>query len=349
MQGEKLQNRVTIQDISREVDMSIATVSAVLGNKSHCYASEKTKTMIREKAREMGYRPNLLARSLKNGRTHIIGLICSSIQNEISSNEVVYLTNGLLEYGYTTQIIYYRGEERLRKQAFETLADHGCDAIVISGHLYDKEQDMISMLPMPVFHISTIKKDLLPGRTIYMNYEAGVRRALEELCRLGHRSFFFIGESWNRIQNDSRYRVFCNFCVENEISDPINRMLLMNHFNDLDMTQIKNMLMQYPDLTAFVATNDICAMKIIQVLHAMGQDVPHDFSIIGFDDITAAQLYIPSLSSIRQPVAEVAEETIKLIMNELEGKQLNVRREINCQFQKRQSIGKARSHHIKFK
>ena len=65
MQGEKLQNRVTIQDIAREVDMSIATVSAVLGNKSHCYASEKTKTMIREKAREMGYRPNLLARSLK--------------------------------------------------------------------------------------------------------------------------------------------------------------------------------------------------------------------------------------------------------------------------------------------
>ena len=54
MQGEKLQNRVTIQDIAREVDMSIATVSAVLGNKSHCYASEKTKTMIREKAREMG-------------------------------------------------------------------------------------------------------------------------------------------------------------------------------------------------------------------------------------------------------------------------------------------------------
>ena len=53
MQGEKLQNRVTIQDIAREVDMSIATVSAVLGNKSHCYASEKTKTMIREKAREM--------------------------------------------------------------------------------------------------------------------------------------------------------------------------------------------------------------------------------------------------------------------------------------------------------
>ncbi len=348
MQGDKLQNRVTIQDIAREVDMSIATVSAVLGNKSHCYASEKTKARIREKAREMGYRPNLLARSLKNGRTHTIGLVSSAIQNEISAHEVVYLTNGLLEHGYTTQVIYDRGETVLRKKACETLIDHGCDAIVIYGHLSGEELSVLKCFPVPVFHINTASECLLPGRTVFINYETGITEAMECLSALGHKSFYFIGGKWSSIRQDPRYRVFCSHCKRNGLSEPEKRMLLASSFRELDTEQIHEIIKLHPDVTAFIATNDILAMRAIRALYESGWKVPEDFSVVGFDNITASEVCIPSLSSIRQPVKEAAEEVIKLLMNELEGKKFPVQNEIPCRLIKRDSIGKARAHHLNF-
>ena len=348
MQGEKLQNRVTIQDIAREVDMYNATVSAVLGNKSHCYASEKTKTMIREKAREMGYRPNLLARSLKNGRTHTIGLVSSAIQNEINANEVVCLTNGLLAYGYTTQVIYDRGETILRKKACETLIDHGCDAIVIYGHLFEEELPVIRRFPAPVYHIDMTAEHLLPGRTIYVNYKTGIMEAMECLNALGHENFYFIGGRWTGIQQDPRYRLFCNYCRKTGVSDPENRMLLTRSFKELNADQIENIIEHHPDVTAFIATNDIWALRVMQILHETGRKVPDDFSVVGFDNITASEVCIPSLSSIRQPVKEAAEEVIKMLMNELEGKNFPVQNEVPCRLVKRDSIGKARTHQLKF-
>ena len=341
-----MQNRVTIQDIAREVNMSIATVSAVLGNKPHCYASEKTKVMIREKAREMGYRPNLLARCLKNGRSHTIGLISSAIQNEICANEVVCLTNGLLKYGYTTQVIYDRGERTLREKACETLIDHGCDAIVIYGHLREEELNLFQRFPVPVFHINTAKELLLPGRTVFVNYESGVQEAIRCLNALGHEHFYFIGRKWDGIQSDARYQVFFRCCLEKGIADPESRMLLTPSFQDLNGTRIRAILEQYPETTAFLASNDIWAMRIIQILCEAGKNVPDDFSIIGFDDISASEVCVPSLSSIRQPVEEVAGEVIKMLVNELEGKHLPVRNEVPCRLMKRGSVGKVRTHDV---
>ena len=102
--------RVTMQDIADAVHMSRASVSAVLGNKPHCFVSEKNRAQILQTAARMGYTPNLLARGLRNGRTNMIGLLCTSLQSEIHQQETVMLTDLLLKHGYSSNIVYYKGE-----------------------------------------------------------------------------------------------------------------------------------------------------------------------------------------------------------------------------------------------
>ena len=130
--------RVTMQHIADAVHMSRASVSAVLGNKPHCFVSEKNRAHILQTAVRLGYTPNLLARGLRNGRTRMIGLLCTSLQSEIHQQEMVLLTNLLLEHGYSSNIVYYKGEmEKLRTSGSELVA-RGCDALVISRAQHGK-------------------------------------------------------------------------------------------------------------------------------------------------------------------------------------------------------------------
>ena len=172
--------------------------------------------------------------------------------------------------------------------------------------------------------------------------------AVECLNALGHENFYFIGGRWTGIQQDPRYRLFCNYCRKTGVSDPENRMLLTRSFKELNADQIENIIEHHPDVTAFIATNDIWALRVMQILRETGRKVPDDFSVVGFDNITASEVCIPSLSSIRQPVKEAAEEVIKMLMNELEGKNFPVQNEVPCRLVKRDSIGKARTHQLKF-
>lgn len=344
-----LKNRVTIQDVAKAVNMSPAMVSTVLGNKPYCCASEKTRALIQKKAKEMGYRPNLLARSLKNGKSHTIGLVCAAIQNEISANEVVSLTNGLLPYGYTTQVIYDRGEIRLRKKACETLLDHGCDAIVISGLLYEEEQDFIRDFPIPVFLITNRLPLYLPERTVFLNFEVGMTEAISALHTLGHRSIQFLSGRWNDIRQDSRYATFFSYHKKIGMEHPEDHIFLLDDFSGLTKDYLLRILEKYPETSAFIASNDIWAMKTIQILHDLSLHVPQDISVIGFDDIDAAAVYTPALSSIRQPVSEAAQEIIKMILAELEGKESSPQKEIPCHLIRRESIAEAAGKQAKTK
>jgi len=313
-----MNKRVTMSDVAKRTKMSRATVSAVLGNKEHCFASEKTKILIRDTASEMGYIPNLLARGLKNGRTFTIGLIESSIQNEVKQQEVVHFTNLLGERGYRLYVSYYKGEERLLRQACEDLLSRGCDALIISGRCEPADYQIVNKITNRAIFITNNLLENERERTISSDYGVGIMEAGEYLHNtLGHRDIRMLGIYWNTFFQDSRVLAFQEMLKRFDM--PIdNAIQAVAQLTEITPAFMKRFFKDFPDCTAIICSNDLVAMKVVQSCAKLEIAVPKDISVIGFDDIIASTCFVPSLTTIRHPLEGIASETFKLLMNMLE-------------------------------
>ncbi len=329
--------RITMQHIADAVHMSRASVSAVLGNKPHCFVSEKNREQIIQTAVRMGYTPNLLARGLRNGRTNMIGLLCTSLQSEIHQQETVLLTNLLLEHGYSSNIVYYKGEMPKLRTASSELMARGCDALVISRaqHSTDNEEHKIvnSFTDKAVF-LYAGNPDKPSDRDIVYDFRSGFVEALAYLKKLGHRQVKMIQccfdpkdpgmIGFREALQQLRMKTEAAVCCVSEI-------------NDITPEYMKRFFQENPSCTAVICRNDLAAMRVIQSCAKLGVRIPEDFSVIGFDDIASSAFSSPALTTIRQPIAAAAEETVKLLLNLLEGQSHPVRRSLPAELVIRES------------
>ncbi len=329
--------RITMQHIADAVNMSRASVSAVLGNKPHCFVSKKNRDHILQTAVRMGYTPNLLARGLRNGRTKMIGLLCTSLQSEIHQQETVLLTNLLLEHGYSSNIVYYKGEMSKLRTASSELMARSCDALVISRaqHSTDNEEHKIvhSFTDKAVF-LYAGNPDNPADNDIVYDFRAGFIEALEHLKELGHRQIKMILIRVN--PNDPGVIGFQealqHFGLES--GDPFCHA---QGINDITPEYMKRFLQENPFCTAVICRNDLTAMRVIQSCTKLGIRVPEDFSVIGFDNIVSSAFSSPALTTIRQPIETVAEETVKLLLNLLDGQSYPVRHSLPARLVIRES------------
>ena len=329
-------------DVAASVGMSKSMVSSVLGKKPYCCASSATRVRIETAARRLGYRPNLLARGLKNGRSRVIGFINDSVHHEVSAQEIVYLTNALLPLDYQVQVIYSRGEPCLRLAACNRLVDSGCDAIIVSGNL-----DFFEFtVPLPTFLINADLRGKDFAQTIFVDYRVGVEEGIACLQKYGHECIGMAVNYWQAFQQDQRKVAFAAFCQQAGISDSEAMTLIFHGYEEITAERMRQFFQQQPACTAFICSNDLVAMKLIRSLQQLGLSVPKDISVIGFDDNVAADFFIPSLSSIRQPTENVIREMVKLLSNVLDGKEQPVQHVVPCYLIKRDSIGPARKQRL---
>ncbi len=341
-----MRERITVNDIAMKLGMSRATVSSVLGDKTYCCASEKTKKLVREAAREMGYTPNFLARDLKSGRTRIIGLVSDSMQNEVSSREMVTLSNLLVERGYHVFVSYSKGESELRWNICQDLVARGCEALVVSIAGDVREQELPA-LPAPVILIRRYF-DVAWEHQIVYDYSSGMESMFGHLKELGHRNIYFFGkERSDDMPCDQRYSVFRNFLQEQGIGEPESRIMEFSSLRDITPEKVRKFFRAHPDCTGVVCFNDLIAMRLIQSCAELGIRVPQDLSVTGFDNIGAAEFFVPSLSTVYHPGMAGATEAFHMLMNLLEGEKNSVNTMIKTEYIKRKSVDKPRTETLK--
>lgn len=337
-----MQRRVTMQDIAEKVQMSRATVSAVLGNKKQ-FASEKNKALILEAVAQMGYKPNLLARGLKNGRTYTIGLLSCAAHNEIRQQEMVCLTNLLDQRNYRLYVSYYKGENRLLKSACEDLTARGCDALIISGSIEKNLPQMVREITQKAVFIISRPLEEDDPQMVFYDYGSGVIEAIDYLVNLGHCDIRMIGHDWGTFLEDQRAVAFLQGLEAKKLNltAPIEAI---NWGEELTIDFMRRFFLKHPACTAVLCSNDMVALKVIQVCAKMGIRVPQDFSVIGFDDINASSCSSPALTTIHQPVEQGAQEIFKLLMNMLEEEDKPVSRHLLTGLVVRESTDVPRKH-----
>ena len=293
---------VSLKDLAASLKLSPTTVSLVL-NAAPTASSIPTGTQDRifEAARNLKYRPNHIARSLRAQRTHTIGVLIPEMSEGYSATVLSGVEEKLLAEGYFYFVVSHWHREELIEHHSRFFVERCVEGILA----VDTPQHHQTFLPV----VSISGHDNIKGVTnIVLNHEQAGLLAVEHLVKLGHKKIAVIkGQSFS---SDTEARWNAIRAAAARYSIPIKKTLVSqligtNPTPEPGYIATKKLLAAKADFTALLAFNDISAIGAIRALNESGLQVPEDVSVIGFDDIYAAEFHNPSLTTIRQPLKEM--------------------------------------------
>jgi LacI family transcriptional regulator len=295
--------RVSLKMLAEYLDLSPATVSFVLNNAPNRSIPEATRERVRAAARKFGYRPNLIARSLRGTNTSTVGILIPVLGEGYHAQVLSGAADVLMREGYFFFTAHHRHRADLIAEYPRLLHSRGVDGILaIDTHLNE---------PPPAPTVAVASHTPLPGvSNIVLDSTRAAELALGHLFRLGHRKIAFMrGQEFS---SDSNARWRATLQVARTLGLRVSPDLTMHLEKDMQSPELgypgtQQLLMRRRDFTAIVCFNDISAIGCIRALHDGGLRVPHDVSVIGFDDIVSANFYVPSLTTIRQPLHAMGE------------------------------------------
>ena len=293
---------ISLKDVAASLKLSPTTVSVVL-NYSPLADSipQDTKDRIFEAARNLNYRPNYIARSLRNQRTHTIGVLIPEMSEGYSAAVLSGVEEKLLQEGYFYFVASHHHRADLIEKNTQFLVARCVEGILA----IDTPIHHQSFLPI----VSISGHEHIKGVTnIVLNHERAAHFAVEHLYNLGHRRIAVIkGQDFS---SDTEIRLGTVLDAAREFGIPIEENWITQLIGDdpssgTGYLATKELLARGAEFTALLSFNDISAIGAISALREGGLRVPDDVSVIGFDDITAAQFHHPALTTIRQPLKKM--------------------------------------------
>jgi LacI family transcriptional regulator len=301
---------VTLRAVAEHVGLAPGTVSAVLNNAPSARSiPEHTRQRIRAAAKELNYRPNFLARSLRKQRTYTVGLILEEIGDSYGSAVISGVEAYLRQHNYFFLTVIHRHDAAMLRDYSQLLLERGVEGFVTVDTSFQEAP------PLPT--VSVAGHRAFEGVTnIILDQEKGIRAGLEHLHALGHRKIAFMKGQPFSSDSEDRWNAVCavaqNLGLEMD-PDLIVRLEIDDPSPQLGYPYAKQLLARKKPFTALFAYNDISAIGGIRAIQEEGLRVPEDISVLGFDDIPWAAFNTPSLSTVRQPLAkmgEIAAETV---------------------------------------
>jgi DNA-binding LacI/PurR family transcriptional regulator len=307
----------TMRDIAKAAGVSQSTVSRVLsGATSGVTIGPDTRDRVLAVAQDLGYRPNPLARGLRGASTMLLGVIVREIMDPFFATAIDAVTTEATARGYNVVLGHAHGRAAEAIALRGVLETRHCDAIVILGDVRDQPRLIDDLRASRVPAVALWQGSGLPGiATVNVDNRAGVVAALEHLTALGHRRVAFIaGRLLGDIQ--ARRTAYLEFMeqagltvddryVRPASNDPARGAAAMEALMRLDEPP-----------TAVLASTDLLAIGALHAAQTMGRRVPDDVSVVGFDDIPLARYTVPSLTTVRMPVAAMAATAVRIALDD---------------------------------
>lgn len=306
---------ISLKELAAHLGLSSATVSLVI-NRSPGAKSipPATQERVRAAARELNYRPNLMARSLRQKRSFTIGVVVPEVSEGYAALVLSGIEDHLLQEGYFYFVVSHRHRADLIEEYPALLQQRAVEGIIAV------DTQLIDRFSIPAVAISGHHE--APGVTnIVLDHDLAARVALEHLTKAGHTRIALIkGQDFS---SDTEIRWRALHRVAKNLGITIYDKLTVQLDNDSPSPQVgysvtRRLLDRGEPFTALFAFNDISAIGAIQALRESGRRVPEDVSVIGFDDIQSAAYQNPGLTTVRQPLRQmgvIAAETLLARIN----------------------------------
>jgi len=314
---KRTHQKVTLKTIADHLGLTPGTVSAALNNSAAARSiPEHTKQRILQAARELNYRPNFFARTLRLKRTFTIGVIASQIGDDYGSQVINGIEHYLQQRNFFFLTVVHRHDPRLMASYSQLLLSRGVEGLIT----VDTSVSEAPSVPT----VAVAGHQLVAGVTnIILDHKKAVRLALEHLKDLGHERIAFIKGQPFSSDSASRWSAVCEVCEELGIRiwpELTTQLQGTDSTPGIGYPAGKELLARRTPFTALFAYNDISAIGSIWALREAGFRVPEDISVVGFDDIPGAAFANPALSTVRQPLIRMGQIAAQTLVDQIEGK-----------------------------
>lgn len=315
-------NMITIHDIAREANTSIATVSRVLNNQSGY--SEKTRQKVLKVADELGYESNAIAKSLVKKKTFTIGVVFPHISSQISYE----LLNGIEavahEEGYSIIVSYTYSDHKRTMNYLKTMAEKRIDGLIFTSEFLQKEYyDYLEKSGIPYILLSTKSQEFQVPYVKVDDYDAAYAAA-KYLIDYGHKKIGMIsGPVSDPIAGLPRVNGFKQAMTDHKLEHNKGRIIYGEDFGFVQGKQkLKKLIETHPEVTALFAAGDELAVGAMNMAQELGYSVPEDLSVIGYDNIMLSEMVYPPLTTIAQPFYDMGLAATELLFNMIEDKKV---------------------------
>jgi DNA-binding LacI/PurR family transcriptional regulator len=314
---------ITIREVAKESGFSSTTVSIVLNNAPLArYIPDTTKKRIEKAAKKLGYRPNLFARTLRNRRTHTVGVMVFDMTDPYCIPILRGIESALFQASYLPILTDVHNERARFERYLEMLLDRRVEALIVIANWLFVDINVLGDLEKSNIPSAMIGHELNAGSvsSITADNEVGAHAAIQHLYSLGHRKIAFIrgpkqitdtAPRWKGIKafaKDAGLEIDPQLIVDlPESSDPMSSF-------DAGCSLTQELLKRKRPFTAIMAFDDITAFGVIRALSCAGIRVPEQCSVIGFDDIADSRVFTPALTTMRQPLMEMGRMAVNIVI-----------------------------------
>lgn len=300
---------ISIREVAQLAGVSASTVSRVMNGTAKVDPAKKERVL--RVIEETGFVPNEVARTLFRKSAKTIGLIVPSIRNPYFTELAAYVDTMALQHGFRPFLCNTGYDPEKEKNAIQMLVSMNADAIIIAS-CSEQVRDLINNCPIPVVALDAMLYGADVEACIFCDYYEGGRMAAEYMIANGCKNIVCIKGPQHRYSARTRYQGYLDVCAERNI--PVQMVECDYDFNQ-GMAMTEELLKKFPDVDGIIACNDIVAISTYKVLHKRNISVPDQVQLIGFDDISFSTLLSPELTTICQPVKDMAEKAVELIVN----------------------------------
>ncbi len=311
-------NRVAIGDIARQLNISITTVSFILNGKAEekRISNDLTKKVLKL-VKEVGYVPNPLAKSLRTGKTNIIGLIVEDISNPFFANVARLIEENASKRGY--RIFYCSSESDTAKtrDLINLFRERQVDGYIITP-AKGIEEDIRALLKnkAKVILFDRYLPDVDTNYVVVDNY-AGAFDATNHLVQQGFKHIAIVTLQSEQTQMKDRLEGYKEVVSRNGMKPSVKKI----RFNDNPekvIQQISDFLASKKQLdSVFFATNYL-GISGLEAIRRLNLKIPSDIGVVSFDDHDLFRLYAPSITVVAQPIAEMSQKLINVLLEQLD-------------------------------
>ena len=302
---------VTIRDVAKASGFSSATVSIVLNNAPLArYIPDSTKKRIQDAAKKLGYRPNLFARSLRNRRSHAVGVMVFDMTDPFCTLVLRGIENSLYQSSFLPILADVHNERSRFEKYLEMLLERQVEGLIVVANWLFVNIDVLADLEKSRIPTAVIGRELKNDSmsSVIVDNELGTYSAIEHLHSLGHRRIAFIRGPKTLGDSSPRWRGIRAFARANGLE--IDNRLVVDLPESSDPASgfeagfelTEKLIHQRRSFTALMTFDDLTAFGAIRALAKANIRVPDQCSVVGFDDVAASSLYTPPLTTVRQPM-----------------------------------------------
>ncbi len=299
--------------------VSIATVSRAINEPTK--VADATRRRVTEAVARTGYTTNAMARSLRMRRSNMILILAPDVGDPNFSNILVGLETEASKRGYGILIGNTQNDATRETDYLRFISSNQADGLILfTGHLpygFGSEGGPTRLPPMVAVNEPVSNSDV-PFVGVD-NFE-GARVAAEHLISQGHRRIAFIGHSTSKAVNMLREAGYRAALAGAGITIDPRLILAGDGTTESGRQAAEHMFVRDVLPTAFLCVNDATALGVIIALNTRHYDLPRQFSVMGFDDISFASFVTPSLTTMKQPRLKIGEDAMDLLLALLEGK-----------------------------